>query len=84
MFYFLKKDFTNAASAEYAVHNLIDPNQSVITRFSADKRFEGKTITEIGKLNNESPADALLRIIKESDNDSADATIIECNVRARW
>ncbi len=73
---FPKKDFTNATSAEYAVHNLIDPNQSVITRFSADKRFEGKTITEIGKLNNESPADALLRIIKESDNDSADATII--------
>ena len=73
---FPKKDFTNAASAEYAVHNLIDPDQSVITRFSADKRFEGKTITEIGMLNNESAANALLRIIKKSDNDSADATII--------
>ena len=73
---FPKKDFTSAASASFAVHNLIDPDQSVMTTFSADKRFEGKTITEIGKLNNETPADALLRIIKESDNDSADATII--------
>ncbi len=73
---FPKKDFTNRASAEYAVINLIDPNTSVITSFTPDKRFEGRSVTDIGKLNNETAADALLRIIKESDNDSAEASII--------
>jgi len=73
---FPKKDFSSHASAEYAVHNLIDPNTSIITTFSPDKRFEGKTITAIGKLNNEDAAGALLRVIKESDTDSAHATII--------
>ncbi len=73
---FPKKDFTNKASAYYAVHNLIDPDKSIITRFTPNKNFKGKSITEIGKMNNESPSDALLRIIRESDNDSSDANII--------
>ncbi len=73
---FPKKDFTNKVSANYAVHNLIDPDKSIITRFTPNKNFKGKSITEIGKMNNESAADALLWIIRETDNDSSDANII--------
>ena len=73
---FPKKDFTNKVSANFAVHNLIDPDKSIITRFTPNKNFQGKSLTEIGKLNNESAADALLQIIRETDNDSADANII--------
>lgn len=73
---FPKKDFTNKASANYAVHNLIDPDKSILTRFTPNKNYKGKSITEIGKMNNETPADALLRIIRETDNDSSDANII--------
>lgn len=73
---FPKKDFTNPASAVFAVNNLIDPNTSIITSFPGDKRFEGKTITAIGALNNESASDALLRIIKEADEKHEGASII--------
>lgn len=73
---FPKKDFTNAASAIYAVNNLIDPSESVITRFPADKRFEGKSLTQIGMINNESADKALLRIISLSEQKKKHATLI--------
>lgn len=73
---FPKKDFTNNESATFAVTNLVDPDKSVITSFSADRRFEGKSLTEIGALNNENASNALLRVIKEADENKADATII--------
>lgn len=64
---FPKKDFTNPASALYATQELFDPSASVMTHFPANKNYEGKTVTEIGVLNNESPAQALMRIIKEGE-----------------
>jgi len=73
---FPKKDFTSYPAAEYAVKNLVDPDKSIITAFQADKRFEGKSLTSIGALNNENAANALLRIIKEADEKNADANII--------
>ncbi|HEX5150894.1 MAG TPA: serine hydrolase [Parafilimonas sp.] len=73
---FPKKDFTNYASAEFAVTNLVDPGKSVITHFSADKNFEGKSLTAIGALNNENAAGALLRIIKTGDEKKDDGNII--------
>lgn len=73
---FPKKDFQNRESAVFAVENLIDPAQSVITRFGGEKSFEGRTITEIGALHNESAADALLRIIRISEEKKEAASIV--------
>lgn len=73
---FPKKDFTSGASAVYAVNNLIDPSESVITRFPADKSLEGKTLTQIGAINNESADKALLRIISVAEQKKQHATII--------
>lgn len=64
---FPKKDFTNPASALYATEELFDPSASVMTRYPANKSYEGKTVTEIGIMNNESPSQALMRIIKEGE-----------------
>jgi N-acyl-D-aspartate/D-glutamate deacylase/CubicO group peptidase (beta-lactamase class C family) len=68
---FPKKDFTNPASALYATEELFDPSASVITHFPANTNYEGKTVTEIGTMNNESPSLALMRIIKESEEKGA-------------
>jgi len=64
---FPKKDFTNPASALYATEELFDPSASVMTHFPANKNYEGKTVTEIGVINNESPSRALMRLIKEGE-----------------
>lgn len=62
---FPKKDFTNEASALYATKELFDPSKSVILSFPANRKFEGKTITAIGTLNQESAPKALLRVIRD-------------------
>ncbi|MES1218821.1 MAG: serine hydrolase [Bacteroidota bacterium] len=64
---FPRKDFTNPASALYATEELFDPSASVMTHFPANKNYEGKTVTEIGVMNNESPSQALMRLIKEGE-----------------
>jgi len=65
---FPKKDFENLASAEFATRELFDPASSVVTRYPPNKTYEGKTVTEIGKLNNETSEQALLRIIRETSD----------------
>lgn len=62
---FPKKDFENLASAEFATQELFDPATSVMTNYPPNESYEGKTVTEIGKLNNETPAQGLLRIVRE-------------------
>ncbi|QOI96074.1 MAG: serine hydrolase [Flammeovirgaceae bacterium] len=64
---FPKKDFTSLAAARYATTELFDPSASVMAWFPPNKAYEGKTITDIGKLNNEDAAIALLRIIREGE-----------------
>ncbi|MFT4023096.1 MAG: serine hydrolase [Flavihumibacter sp.] len=73
---FPKKDFTNPAAAQFAVTRLIDPAQSVITHFPADPSLEGKTLTAIGAVKNESAADALLRIIRVAEEHKTGAAIV--------
>ena len=68
---FPKKDFDNAASALYATQELFDPTVSVITHFPANKKYEGKTITEIGAMNNETAPQALMRVIREAGEQGA-------------
>lgn len=68
---FPKKDFSNEASAVYATKELFDPSKSVMLNFPANKRFEGKTISEIGDMNQESAPKALLRVIREGEKEGA-------------
>lgn len=72
---FPKKDFTSLESAQFAARELFDPSASYILNFSSDARYEGKTVTEIGALNNESPAQALMRIIHDTEQSNGDASI---------
>lgn len=64
---FPKKDFTNLASAELAVKEFFDPATSVMTDYPPNKSYEGKTVSEIADINHETPAVALMRIIRETD-----------------
>jgi N-acyl-D-amino-acid deacylase len=73
---FPKKDFDNLASAEFATRELFDPAASVMVRYSPNRAWQGKTVTEIATLNNESPAQGLLRIIRESAAPGQGATIV--------
>jgi N-acyl-D-aspartate/D-glutamate deacylase/CubicO group peptidase (beta-lactamase class C family) len=73
---FPKKDFENLASAEFATRELFDPAASIMTNYPPNETYEGKTVTEIGKLNNETPAQALLRIIKESSTLGKGSSIV--------
>ncbi|HEY5691578.1 MAG TPA: amidohydrolase family protein, partial [Cyclobacteriaceae bacterium] len=68
---FPKKDFENGASAAFATRELFDPISSVMVNYPPNRQWEGKTVSEIGKINNESPALALMRIIRESESSGA-------------
>lgn len=73
---FPKKDFDNLASAEFATRELFDPAASVMVRYSPNRAWQGKTVTEIATINNETPAQGLLRIIRESAAPNQGATIV--------
>ncbi len=68
---FPKKDFDNAASALYATQELFDPSASVMTYFPANKSYEGKTITQIAAINNETDAQSLMRVVREAGDKGA-------------
>ncbi|MEO6347138.1 MAG: D-aminoacylase, partial [Aquaticitalea sp.] len=73
---FPKKDFDNLSSAEFATRELFDPAASVMVRYTPNVAWEGKTVSEIANLNNESPALSLMRIVRESALPGEHATII--------
>lgn len=73
---FPNKDFTSLAAAEFAVRELIDPAASVMTEYTPNKAWEGKTVSAIAAINNETSAQALLRIIRESSVPDQDAAIV--------
>lgn len=60
---FPNRDYTNAASAEFAVNQLFDPEKSVLVRFAPNKAYAGKTISEIAKERNEKPSQTLMNLI---------------------
>lgn len=73
---FPKKDFQSLASAQFATEELFDPAASVMVNFPANRAFEGKTITEIGQMNEEGEAEALLRIIREGEKTGESGAIV--------
>jgi N-acyl-D-aspartate/D-glutamate deacylase/CubicO group peptidase (beta-lactamase class C family) len=72
---FPKKDFTNIESANFATSELIDPSASVMTYFPSNKNYEGKSISEIAKMNNETTGQALIDIIKEAYPTTGNGTL---------
>ncbi|MBS1559099.1 MAG: serine hydrolase [Bacteroidetes bacterium] len=73
---FPKKDFENLASAEFAVRELFDPAASVMVRYPPQPAWQGKTVSEIAALNQETSAQALMRIIHESAAPGLGSTIV--------
>ena len=65
---FPKTDFTNIESAEFAINHTIDPAASVVFPFTPNKLYEGKTISEIATMRNETPAQTLISLIAILDD----------------
>ena len=62
------KDFDNLASAEMATKQLFDPSASYLMQYAPIPSYKGKSVTEIGIERNESPAQALMSLIKIADD----------------
>ncbi|MBK8831333.1 MAG: serine hydrolase [Saprospiraceae bacterium] len=73
---FPNKDFESLSSAEFATRELFDPAASVMVRYTPNKAWQGKTVSEIASINQETPAQSLLRIIRESAAPDEGATIV--------
>ena len=70
------KDFESLASAEFATRELFDPAASVMVRYTPNPAWQGKTVSAIAEINHESPAQALLRIIRETAVPGQGGTIV--------
>jgi len=60
---FPKTDYTNIASAEYAVEHTFDPAKSILVRYAPNPAYAGKTITEIALIRKEKPAQTIINLI---------------------
>lgn len=77
---FPKRDYTNPASADFAVQQLFDPGQSVLVRFAANPAYAGKTVSEVAALRHQKPAQALMDLIQQASDyalKNPDATAVE-------
>lgn len=64
---FPKTDYTNMETAKFVVDQTIDPTGSVVFPFAPDKNYEGKTVSEIAAMRNETPAQTLISLIAMVD-----------------
>lgn len=64
---FPKTDYTNLASAQFAVDHTFDPAESILSKFAANPAYIGKTISEIAAMRGETPAQTIMGLIAESD-----------------
>ena len=62
------KDFDNLTSAEMATKQLFDPSASYLMQYAPIPSYKGKSVTEIGIERNESPAQALMSLIKIAED----------------
>ena len=77
---FPNKNFTNPAAALFAAEHLFDPEGSVLVRFAPDTSYKGKSIAQIARMRNETPAQTLLYLVATADQyakDHPEATGIE-------
>ena len=62
------KDFDNLVSAEMATKQLFDPSASYLMQYAPIPSYKGKSVTEIGIERSESPAQALMSLIKIAED----------------
>lgn len=60
---FPARDYTNLASAQLAVSQLFDPNQSYIVQYAPNPSYVGKTVTAIAVERKETDAQALMSLV---------------------
>jgi N-acyl-D-aspartate/D-glutamate deacylase len=65
---FPKRDYSNLASAEFAVAHLFDPNRSVLVRYAPESSFVGKTVSAIAMQRNEPSSRTLIELIEKADS----------------
>ena len=61
---FPKRDYTNLTSAQFAVDQVLDVNESVLVQYAPIPGYKGKTIAAIAKERKEIPAITLMQLIK--------------------
>jgi N-acyl-D-aspartate/D-glutamate deacylase/CubicO group peptidase (beta-lactamase class C family) len=64
---FPKRDYTNPASAEYAVTSLVDPAGTYLVRFAPQPEYAGQSLTAIAEQRGETPATTLLWLLAAAD-----------------
>ncbi|ULQ52360.1 serine hydrolase [Flavihumibacter fluvii] len=64
---FPKTDYTNLTSAEYALEHTFDPSASVLVTYAPVPDFQGRTITEVAGMRQESAAKTLVWLIAIAD-----------------
>ena len=61
---FPDKQFTSLQSAQFAVDQLFDANESVVVAFAPNSNYVGKTLAVIAAQRKEQPAQTLMNLIK--------------------
>lgn len=70
------KQYTNPASVEKAITDNGGPESVLITEFKPNPSYAGHTLGQLAKTNNISPVEMYIRIIKEGDAASTEASMI--------
>ncbi|MBM3431834.1 MAG: amidohydrolase family protein [Bacteroidetes bacterium] len=64
---FPKRDYTNLASAQFAVDHLFDPAQSFLVRYAPQRSYVGQTVSALAVLRRASAPQTLIDLIAEAD-----------------
>ena len=73
---FPERDFTNRATASFALSELTTPEGMLIARFDPEPAYVGKTLAEIAKLRGTDPVTTYLDLIAISQKSGGDESII--------
>lgn len=73
---FPKRDFTNRASAEFALRELAPPEGMLIARYEAQPEYVGQTIAQIAATTGEDPATTYMRLIATANEKKAGEAVI--------
>ena len=60
---FPNRDYTNPASAEFAVNQLFDPELSPLLSYAPNPEYSGKSVLEVAAMRKETPAQTLMYLI---------------------
>lgn len=80
---FPKRDFADVKAAEFALTQLSTPEGMLISRYDANKSLVGKTIAQIAKERDTSPAETYLELINTSIAKKAKEMVIGTSMDSR-